>query len=249
MTTDNPLPLTEHLSELRRRIVFVLIALFAAAVLSWGFRENILGALLAPALRALGSGKTLQAIAPTEIFFTYLKCALLSGFVLSLPVSLWQLWAFIAPGLYPNEKRAVVPFVLAGTLLFAAGSTFGHQLVFPLVYGFFAEFSSEFVNPAWTMREVFALTTRLFVAFGVGFEVPIIVFLFIVTGVASPRGLLAGVKYGVLAAFILGALLTPPDIVSQVLLAAPLTVLYLVGILAGHLVIRNRQRVKSRETS
>ena len=131
MVADTPLPVTEHLSELRRRIVLFLITLLGTAVFSWNFREGILEALLKPALEALGTDKTLQAIAPTEIFFTY-----------------------------PNEKRAVIPFVLIATLLFAAGSTFGHQLVFPLVYGFFANFSSDLVNPAWTMREVFALTTR-----------------------------------------------------------------------------------------
>ena len=240
MVADTPLPVTEHLSELRRRIVLFLITLLGTAVFSWNFREGILEALLKPALEALGTDKTLQAIAPTEIFFTYLKCALLSGFVLSLPMFFWQLWAFISPGLYPNEKRAVIPFVLIATLLFAAGSTFGHQLVFPLVYGFFANFSSDLVNPAWTMREVFALTTRLFVAFGVGFELPVFVFLSIVGGLATPRGLLAGLKYGVLAAFTLGAILTPPDVISEILLAAPLTVLYLVGILAGHLVTRKK---------
>ncbi len=150
----------------------------------------------------------------------------------------------MAPGLYPDEKRAVVPFVVAATLLFAVGAAFGHQVVFPLVYGFFAEFSSDFVAAAWTMREVFALTTRLFLAFGIGFELPVVVFFLAVSGIASPRQLLSGVKYGVLVAFVLGALLTPPDVVSQVLLAAPLTVLYLMGVAAGYLVSKRKGRTR-----
>jgi len=240
MLDETELPLTEHLAELRWRIVIILCALALGTLVSWGFREEILGALLSPAISALGPEASLQALAPTEIFFTYLKSALLAGFVLSLPVIFWQIWAFVAPGLYPDEKRAVIPFVSAATLLFALGAFFGHQLVFPLVYGFFAEFSSDFVASAWTMREVFGLTTRLFLAFGVGFELPVVVFFLAVSGIATPGRLLSGVKYGVLVAFVLGALLTPPDIVSQVLLAAPLTVLYLLGVLAGYLVVRNR---------
>ena len=173
---DTRLPLTAHLAELRGRIAKVLLAWTLGAVASWSWREEIFGQLLAPAVRALGPETALQAIAPTEIFFTYLKCALLAGFVLALPVIFWQIWAFVAPGLYDTEKRFAVPFVVASTLLFTGGASFGYIVVFPLIFEFFAGFSSDFVESAWTMREVFALTTRLFLAFGVGFELPLVVF-------------------------------------------------------------------------
>lgn len=235
MVDNTELPLTEHLAELRGRLFWILGAWLAAAIASWNFRDAIFGALLRPATEALGPGASLQAIAPAEIFFTYIKCSLLAGFVLSLPVFFWHGWKFVSPGLYDREKRAAVPFVVASTLLFGGGATFGYSFVFPLVYQFFASFNSDFVVSAWTMREVFSMTTRLFLAFGVGFELPVVVFFLAATGIVPPSRLLRGVKYGVLVAFVLGAVLTPPDVVSQVLLAAPLTVLYLLGVGAGYL--------------
>jgi sec-independent protein translocase protein TatC len=228
--SDQALPLTAHLAELRSRIFKILLAWGLAAVAAWSFKEQIFGWLLEPATRALGPQGTLQAIAPTEIFFTYLKSALLAGFVLSLPVIFWQIWAFVAPGLYPGEKRVAVPFVVCSTLLFGGGAAFGYAIVFPLIYEFFAGFSSDFVESAWTMREVFALTTRLFLAFGTGFEMPVVVFFLSAAGILTPRQLLSGAKYAVLVAFVLAAILTPPDVVSQVLLAGPLVVLYLLGV-------------------
>lgn len=233
---DRALPLTEHLAELRSRLAKVLIAWAVGAVACYGFAERIFAFLLRPATRALepGGGR-LQAIAPTEIFFTYLKCALLAGFVLALPVIFWQLWAFVSPGLYSTEKRVAVPFVLASTLLFACGATFGYSAVFPLAYEFFASFSSDFVESQWTMREVFALTSRMFLAFGLGFELPVVVFFLSASGIVEPRKLLAGLKYAVLGSFALSAMLTPPDIVSQVLLAGPLVLLYLLGVGVAYL--------------
>jgi sec-independent protein translocase protein TatC len=232
---ETQLPLTEHLAELRNRIVKILLAWTAGTAVSWSYREQIFGSLIAPATRALGAGASLQALAPTEIFFTYLKSALLAGFVIALPVIFWQLWSFVAPGLYASEKRYLIPFALASTVLFSGGASFGYFLVFPIIYEFFAGFSSEFVESAWTMRDVFALTTRLFLAFGVGFELPLVVFFLAVSGIVEPTTLLRGLPYGVVVALVLGALLTPPDVVSQLLLAGPLTVLYVVGVGVGWL--------------
>jgi len=228
---ETKLPLTDHLAELRSRIFRILIAWVIGAILSWRFSEQIFGLLLAPAVAALGGDDAqLQAIAPTEIFFTYLKCAVLSGFLLSLPVIFWQIWRFVAPGMYPSEKKAVVPFVSASTVLFLSGSIFGYTMVFPLMFDFFTQFDSEFVRSAWTMREVFALTTRLFLAFGVAFELPVLVFFLSVTGIVDAPTLLRGTPYATLAVFVTAAILTPPDWVSQVFLAVPMVLLYLVGV-------------------
>lgn len=244
---DKPLPLTAHLTELRSRITKILLAWAAGFALSWNFAEPIFGWLLEPATEALGpDGGRLQAIAPTEIFFTYLKCALLAGFILSLPVFFWQVWAFVAPGLYPSEKRVAVPFVTVSTLLFAGGAAFGYEVVFPLIFRFFAGFSSDFVESAWTMREVFALTTRLILAFGVGFELPVVVFFLSMAGIVTPGQLLRGAKYALLGAFVLGAVLTPPDVVSQVLLAGPLMLLYLAGVGVAW-IFRPRERASAGE--
>ena len=244
---DTALPLTAHLAELRARIAKLLAAWAVGSAVAWNWREDIFGALLAPATGALGEGGALQAIAPTEIFFTYLKSALLAGFVFSLPVFFWQIWAFVAPGLYPSEKRMAAPFVLVSTVLFVSGGTFGYFVVFPIVYDFLASFESEVVVSAWTMREVFALTTRLLLAFGTGFQLPVVVFFLALSGIVEPARLFAGTKYAVLGAFVLSAFLTPPDPLSQVLLAAPLIVLYVLGVGVAWLAVRRRREPEAAE--
>jgi sec-independent protein translocase protein TatC len=240
---DAQMPLTAHLAELRSRIFKILISWAVGFAICWNFSELIFEWLLQPATDALGpDGGTLQAIAPTEIFFTYLKCSLLAGFMLALPVVFWQIWAFVSPGLYSKEKKVAIPFVTSSTALFAAGASFGYYVVFPLVYQFFASFSSDFVESAWTMREVFSLTTRLFIAFGVGFELPVVVFFLSVSGIVEPRQFISGLKYAVLLAFVFAAILTPPDVVSQVLLAGPLVVLYLIGVAVAYLFTSRRKK-------
>lgn len=211
--------------------MWVVGAMFVGAVSSFNFAEQIFGFLLEPAVEALGQNDSrLQAIAPTEIFFTYIKCALLAGFVLTLPVTFYQLWAFIAPGLYDNERKAVLPFVFFSTVLFASGAIFGYSMVFPIVFQFFNSWDNEWVVSAWTMKEVFSLTTRLFLAFGVAFELPLFVFFLSITGIVSAKQLFSATPYAVLIVFVVGAILTPPDPVSQILLAIPLIVLYLAGV-------------------
>ena len=228
---ETRLPITEHLAELRTRIFRVLLVWVACSAAAWNYKEEIFGLLLAPAVEALGERSSmLQAIAPTEIFFTYLKSALLAGFIFSLPVIFWQIWRFVAPGLYPNERNTVMPFVLVSTVLFAGGAIFGYTQVFPLMFDFFTSFDSDFVQSAWTMREVFALTTRLFLAFGIAFELPVLVFFLSVAGIVDAPTLFRGTPYAVLGVFVLAALLTPPDWVSQVFLGVPMVALYLLGV-------------------
>ena len=227
---ETPLPLSDHLAELRSRLVRALLAWLLGSALAWNFSEQIFSLLMEPAVAALGEGRSLQAIAPTEIFFTYLKSALLAGFIFALPVIFWQLWAFVSPGLYSSEKNAALPFVVVSTLLFICGAWFGYSQVFPLMFRFFTGFDSDFVQSAWTMREVFALTTRLFLAFGVSFEMPVLVFFLSVTGIVDPMTLLRGTPYAVLGVFVLAALLTPPDWVSQIFLGVPMIALYLLGV-------------------
>jgi len=243
---DRALPITDHLTELRRRIAWTVGAISLGAMVSFNFAEQIFGFLLAPATEALGAKNSqLQAIAPTEIFFTYIKCAVLSGFVLALPVTFWQLWSFIAPGLYDNERRAIYPFVICSTGLFASGAIFGYLVVFPIIFQFFNSWDNEWVVSAWTMREVFSLTTRLFLAFGIAFELPLFVFFLAMTGIVSAKQLFKGTPYAVVAMFILGAILTPPDFVSQVLLAGPMILLYLLGVAVAW--VFDPQRRKERE--
>ena len=243
---ETKLPLTEHLAELRGRIFKVLIACVIGTALAWSFTEEIFGFLLEPAVAALGGeDRPLQAIAPTEIFFTYLKCALLAGLIFALPVIFWQIWAFVSPGLYPGEKNTILPFVLVSSALFTGGAVFGYTIVFPLMFEFLSGFDSEFVRSAWTMREVFALTTRLFLAFGVAFELPVAVFFLAMAGIVDAPTLLRGTPYAVLAVFITAAILTPPDWVSQIFLAVPMVALYLLGVGVAWLFGGTRSRGKA----
>ena len=236
---ERALPITEHLAELRRRIGIALAAIVLGAILAYNYSEQVFGFLLSPATEALAAkGSKLQAIAPTEIFIAYIKCALLAGFVGTLPVSFWQLWAFIAPGLYDSEKRAIFPFVLASTVLFAAGAAFGHTFVFPLMFQFLNSWDNEWVISAWTLNEVFGLTTQLILAFGVIFELPIFVLFLSLSGIVTARQLLGGTRYAIVASFVIGAILTPPDVVSQVLMSVPMVLLYLLGVGVAFLVER-----------
>jgi sec-independent protein translocase protein TatC len=244
---DARLPITAHLAELRTRIVRILLAWVVGAVVAWNFSEQIFGFLLEPAVAALGGERTLQAIAPTEVFFTYLKCAVLAGFVFALPVVFWQIWAFVSPGLYTSEKKTLVPFVVVSCVLFAGGAAFGYTQIFPLIFAFFTGFDSEFVKSAWTMREVFALTTRLFLAFGVAFELPVVVFFLSLAGLVDAPTLFRGTPYAVLAVFVSAAILTPPDWISQIFLALPMVVLYLLAVGVAYLFggARKTARVRS----
>ncbi len=244
---EHRLPLTQHLAELRTRLVKSILAWVLASVVAWTWKEQIFAALLAPAVQALNGGKGhLQAIAPGEIFFTYMKGALLAGFVFALPVVLWQAWSFIAPGLYPTEKKFAVPFVVVSTLLFVTGALFGHHFVFPIMFAFLSNFENEFVQAAWSMREVFGMTTTMFLAFGAAFEMPVLVFFLAMSGVVTVQQLLRNFPYALLACFILGAVLTPStDWVSQTLLAVPMAVLYLLGVLVAWIFGGRRARAAS----
>jgi sec-independent protein translocase protein TatC len=236
---ERRLPLTEHLAELRSRLFRIVFAWLVGSAIAWSWSEEIFGLLLAPAISALGEGeRTLQAIAPAEIFFTYLKCAILAGFVFALPVIFWQVWAFVAPGLYDSERNAALPFVIVSTALFAGGAIFGYTQVFPLMFSFFTAFDSDFVQSAWTMEAVFGMTTRMFLAFGVAFELPVVVLFLALAGIVDAPTLWRGTPYAVLAVFIVAAILTPPDWVSQVLLAIPMVGLYLLGVGAAWLMGR-----------
>lgn len=247
---DEPAPITEHLRELRKRIFWILATMLIFTAIAFNFAEQIFLFLLDPVVAVMEArGSKLQAISPTETFFTYLKAALLAGFMVSLPVTFWQLWAFISPGLYAQERRAVIPFVLASSLLFAGGAIFGYTQVFPLVFTFLSGFdTSGLIEQSWTMSLAFSTTARLFLAFGVAFELPVLIFFLAATGIVSARKLWTGTPYAVLGIFVTAAVLTPPDFVSQVLLALPMLALYFIGVGIAFIFDpeRRRERIQAR---
>ena len=241
---DEPAPITEHLAELRSRLFWVLATVVVFSAVAFGFAEQIFLFLLDPVVHVMEErGSRLQAISPTETFFTYLKAALLAGFMASLPVTFWHLWGFISPGLYAQERKAVIPFVLASSLLFIGGAIFGYTQVFPLVFEFLSGFdTSGLIEQSWTMSLAFSTTARLFLAFGVAFELPVLIFFLAATGLVSARKLWSGTPYAVLGIFVTAAVLTPPDFVSQVLLALPMLVLYMLGVGAAWIFDPERRR-------
>jgi len=247
---DTPRPLLEHLEELRRRLFWVVGAWAAAALACGAFVEDVFLLLTRPAVQVLEpKGYTLVALAPAELFFTYLKTALLVGFALSLPVTLYQAWAFVAPGLYAHEKRFAAPFVISTTLLFAAGCAFGYFVAFPTMFEYFLSLESEAIRTMWSVATVFAFVSQLYLAFGVAFQLPVAIFFLVVAGVISPETFAKSRRYAIVAMFVVGAILTPPDAVSQIMLSIPLVALYELGLLAGRLALRRRARAATTQTS
>ncbi len=241
MSEDVPLPITEHLTELRRRLMWVLGAWAGCFLVAFTYKERVFEILMGPAVEAVvGAGRNLTVIAPAELFMSYLKASLLAGFLISVPMTLYQIWAFISPGLYANEKRMAVPFVVVTTLLFLAGNLFGYFIAFPFVFDFFIQLESNYVETQWTTQAVFSFMSRLYLAFGTSFELPIVMFFLAIAGIVSPEQMARARPYAVVGMFVAGALLTPPDVISQIAMAAPLIVLYELGLIASRISLRRR---------
>jgi sec-independent protein translocase protein TatC len=238
---DTPRPLLEHLEELRHRLFWVVGTWAAAAVLCGVFAEHVFLLLTRPAVAVLRARSySLVALAPAEVFFTYLKTALLVGFALSLPMTLYQAWAFVAPGLYANEKRFAAPFVISTTLLFVCGCAFGYFVAFPTMFEYFLSLESEAIRTMWSVATVFSFVSQLYLAFGVAFQLPVIIFFLVVAGVVTPQAFARSRRYAIVGMFVVGAILTPPDAVSQIMLSIPLVALYEAGLLAGRIAMRRR---------
>ncbi len=240
---DVPRPLVEHLEELRRRLFWVLGAWAVAACALGAVVERVFIVLTGPAVSVLAEKSyTLVALAPAELFFTYLKTAILTGFVVTLPITLWHAWAFVAPGLYTHERRFALPFVISTTLLFLVGALFGYFVAFPTMFQYFLSLESEAVRTTWSVASVFTFLSHLYLAFGIAFQLPIAIFFLVIAGVVRPETFIRGRRYAIVAMFVVGAILTPPDAVSQIMLAVPLVLLYEAGVLAGRLALRRRTR-------
>lgn len=233
MTTDAGeirQPLTEHLDELRRRLVRSLIALGIGTALCYNFAQRIYAALLAPLTANLPADSRLIFTELTEAFLTYFKLALWGGFVLASPVIFYQAWRFVSPGLYRKERRIFLVFAFWSTLGFLAGMAFAYFVAIPAILAFFLSFGRTIVVPMPSMRDSLSLVLRLLVIFGVMFELPLALYLAGRGGILKPEFLRKGRKAAVLGAFLLAAVLTPPDAVSQILVSIPLYVLFEAGI-------------------
>lgn len=229
--------ITDHLSELRKRLVIAAVAWLVAFLGCYAFGERLFEEIAEPVRAALPEGSSLVFINATEPFFTILKVSALAGLVVAFPIIIWQVWIFIAPGLYGHEKRFAIPFVILSSLCFGSGTFFGFTLVFPMVFSFLVTYGTGVsgVEAMLSMGAYLTLATRLLIAFGLVFELPILIFFLARMGVVDHIWLAKNRKYSLLLAFAIGALLTPPDLISQISIAVPFVVLYEVGIIVARL--------------
>lgn len=225
-----------HLVELRTRLIRALLAVVIVFVCLFPWAKDLYSLLANPLIASLPQGGQMIATDVVGVFVVPMKVAFLVAFLIALPYVLYQLWAFVAPGLYAHEKRLVLPLVVASSLLFFIGMSFAYFLVFPVIFKFMASIAPEGV--AW-MTDIekylsFALTT--FVAFGVTFEVPVVVIVLVRAGLVSIEKLKEARPYVIVGAFVIGAIFTPPDVISQLMLAVPLCLLYELGIFLSRFV-------------
>jgi sec-independent protein translocase protein TatC len=222
-----------HLIELRNRLLRILVVFLLVFIGFTPFANKIYTLLAHPLLAKLPAGGQMIATAITTPFFVPMKVAMLAAFVVSLPHTLYQVWVFVAPGLYAHERRFMAPLVVASTLLFFAGMAFAYFLVFPVVFGFITSTAPEGVAVMTDIGNYLDFVITLFMAFGFAFEVPIAVLLLVRFGLVNIRTLKEIRPYMIVGAFVLGAIFTPPDIISQFMLAVPLWILYEAGVLAA----------------
>jgi sec-independent protein translocase protein TatC len=225
-----------HLIELRDRMLRIVVGFLLVFIGLFPFANKIYTLLAHPLLAKLPTGGQMIATAVTTPFFVPMKVAMLAAFIISLPHTLYQVWAFVAPGLYAHERRFMAPLVVASTLLFLAGMAFAYFLVFPVVFGFITGAAPEGVAVMTDIGNYLDFVITLFIAFGTAFEVPVAVVLLVRFGMVDIKTLKEIRSYVIVGAFVLGAIFTPPDVISQVMLAVPLWLLYEAGILAAGLV-------------
>jgi sec-independent protein translocase protein TatC len=237
---DTPMPLTAHLAELRGRLFACVIAIAIGFSLCYAVKDHIIAALQSPPVFVGAPVKVpLQIIAPAEAFLTYLKVSLLAGLFLALPFVLYELWKFVAPGLLEHEKKYTVPFIIGSTALFYTGGVMFY-LILPLVISFLLSFSSADITAQLSVGYYVSFCIRMMIAFGVVFQLPMVVVFLTQLELLSSRTLIKHFRYAVVIVFIVAAILTPPDVVSQTFMAIPMLFLYGVSILLAQRIEKRR---------
>ncbi|MEQ8315152.1 MAG: twin-arginine translocase subunit TatC [Gammaproteobacteria bacterium] len=245
---EQELTLIDHLIELRDRIFKCLLAILILFLALFAFANDIYTYVATPLLDALPEGSTMIAIDPTSPFFAPFKLTFYVAFMIAAPYILYQIWSFIAPGLYKNEKAIAIPLFISSVLLFYAGIAFARYVLFGFVFTFFVSVAPEGIAVAPDINSFLSFALTIFLAFGFAFEVPIAVFIFIWAGIAEPDSLAEKRPYVVVACFVVGMLLTPADPFTQSMLAIPMWFLFEVGIIAGRM-IRKRQEEEEKAES
>ena len=240
MTEEDKQPFTNHLDELRKRLITSFYAVGIGFAACYAFKEELFYVLVAPLQKAMKSGDTLIYTHLPEAFFTFLKTALISGIILASPVLLYQFWMFVAPGLYDREKKLLIPILFLSTLFFTGGALFGYFIVFPWGFKFFLSFATETIRPMPSMKEYLGFASKLLLAFGIVFELPLVITFLARLGIVSVEFLKKYRKYAVLIFFVGAAMLTPPDVVTQIMMALPLMLLYEISIVGARIFGKKR---------
>ena len=230
MDEEDKIPFTDHLEELRERLIKSFIAVAVGFALCYGFKEKLFEIVTRPLMSVMAKGDQLIFTGLPEAFFTYLKVAFLAGLMLAGPVIIYQFWMFVAPGLYKKERRLMIPIVLLSTFFFIGGALFGYFVVFPWGFQFFLSFASDSIKALPSMKEYLSFATKLLLAFGLVFELPIVITFLARLGLVTVPFLRENRKYAILLFFVGAAMITPPDVVTQVMMAFPLMLLYEISI-------------------
>ena len=239
MSTDEPMPLVAHLRELRDRFRNALIAVFVAFLGLFPFANELYTYVSEPLRSLLPEGSSMIATEVTSPFLTPFKLSLVLAVFVAMPVILAQLWGFIAPGLYKSEKRIAIPLLTSSVILFYAGVAFAYFVVFPLLFGFFTTVGPGDISVMTDINRYLDFVLKLFFAFGLAFEVPVAAVILILTGVVTADQLAHNRSYVIVGCFVMGMLLTPPDVISQTLLALPMWLLFEVGLVMGRALSRS----------
>lgn len=232
----------DHLEELRSTIIAVLVAWLGTSIVLWFLSKHVLDFLL--------SGIPVESLyfhAPVEAFMVRLKLSFITGFLVSFPYILFRIWAFISPGLFSREKRAVYPLILPASILFYAGAAFAYWVMIPIVLDFLIQFGTEMLSPLISVEKYFEFVARLCFAFGVVFQLPLVIVSLTALDIISPSALLRQWRWVVLIIFVTGAVLTPPDPASQLLMAIPLVLLYVISATLSLFIEKRRKRRKIEE--
>jgi sec-independent protein translocase protein TatC len=231
----------EHLDELRKRLIYIVYSLIAGCVVSYLFIGRIFDFIMRPMQQILPPGGYLQFTSGSEPFMLYIKIGFLAGIFISSPLILWQVWKFIAPGLYSHEKRFAIPFVLLSTIFFVAGGLFAHFVAFPVTWQFFNSFATDYMRFVPKIDEAFSLYTKMILGFGFIFEMPTLVLFLARMGVVTAGMLLKYFKYAFLAIFIIAAVISPgTDMMSQIVMAVPMLGLYIISIVIAFIFQKRR---------
>ncbi|MBW2645960.1 MAG: twin-arginine translocase subunit TatC [Deltaproteobacteria bacterium] len=247
MENDVKLPFTNHLEELRKRLIVCFIAVGVCFAICYGFSKKLFEILMGPLIAALPPGDKLIYTGLPDAFFTYLKVALLAGIFLAIPVIFYQIWMFVMPGLYEKEKRMVLPAVVLSSIFFTGGALFGYFVVFPFGFKFFMGFSSDFIRPMPSIKEYLSFSSKLLLAFGIVFEMPLFIIILTKLGVVKVSQLTAYRKYVIVVFFVFSAILTPPDVVTQIMMAGPLMILYELSIIAAKIISKKKAEAEESE--